>query len=310
LWDRWDHGRDRAWLAAIYPLMRGAAEFFVDTLQTSPQGLITSPSISPENRHPFGASVCAGPAMDRQILRDLFDRTADAAAVLGKDAGFAATLRQTRAALAPDRIGKAGQLQEWLEDWDEAAPEQDHRHVSHLYALYPGQQIDPDETPDLARAAQVSLNRRGDESTGWATAWRIALWARLRDGARAHKILRSLLSPARTYPNMFDAHPPFQIDGNFGGSTAMAEMLMQSRKGTLHLLPALPKAWASGRARGLVARGGVVVDLDWAEGRLTQALIKPMKSGKITVRLGDQRRTLQLSRGRMIALKGSDLATS
>lgn len=310
LWDRWDHGRDRAWLAAIYPLMRGAAEFFVDTLQTSPQGLVTSPSISPENRHPFGASVCAGPAMDRQILRDLFDRTADAAAVLGKDAGFAATLRQTRAALAPDRIGKAGQLQEWLEDWDEAAPEQDHRHVSHLYALYPGQQIDPDETPDLARAAQVSLNRRGDESTGWATAWRIALWARLRDGARAHKILRSLLSPARTYPNMFDAHPPFQIDGNFGGSTAMVEMLMQSRKGTLHLLPALPKAWASGRARGLVARGGVVVDLDWAEGRLTQALLKPMKSGKITVRLGDQRRTLQLSRGRMIALKGSDLATS
>ncbi len=309
LWDRWDHGRDRAWLAAIYPLMRGAAEFFVDTLQTSPQGLVTSPSISPENRHPFGASVCAGPAMDRQILRDLFDRTADAAAVLGKDAGFAATLRQTRAALAPDRIGKAGQLQEWLEDWDEAAPEQDHRHVSHLYALYPGQQIDPDETPDLARAAQVSLNRRGDESTGWATAWRIALWARLRDGARAHKILRSLLSPTRTYPNMFDAHPPFQIDGNFGGSTAMVEMLMQSRKGTLHLLPALPQAWASGRARGLVARGGVVVDLDWAEGCLTQALIKPMESGKIIVRLGDQRRTLQLSRGRMVALKGSDLAT-
>ena len=310
LWDRWDHGRDRAWLSAIYPLMRGAAEFFLDTLQISPQGLVTSPSISPENRHPFGASVCAGPAMDRQILRDLFDRTADAATVLGKDAGFAATLRQTRAALAPDRIGKAGQLQEWLEDWDEAAPEQDHRHVSHLYALYPGQQIDPDETPDLAQAAQVSLNRRGDESTGWATAWRIALWARLRDGARAHKILRSLLSPARTYPNMFDAHPPFQIDGNFGGSTAMVEMLMQSRQGTLHLLPALPQAWASGSARGLVARGGVVVDLDWAQGRLTQALIKPMESGQITVRLGDQRRTLQLSRGRMIALRGSGLTTS
>ncbi len=310
LWDRWDHGRDHAWLAAIYPLMRGAAEFFLDTLQTSAQGLVTSPSISPENRHPFGASVCAGPAMDRQILRDLFDRTADAAAVLDKDAGFAEQLRQTRAALAPDRIGKAGQLQEWLEDWDDAAPEQDHRHVSHLYALYPGQQIDPDETPDLAQAAQVSLNRRGDESTGWATAWRIALWARLRDGARAHKILRSLLSPARTYPNMFDAHPPFQIDGNFGGSTAIVEMLLQSRKGTLHLLPALPQAWPSGSARGLVARGGVVVDLDWAQGRLTHALIKPMESGQITVRLGDQRRTLQLSRGRMITLKGSSLTTS
>lgn len=310
LWDRWDHGRDRAWLAAIYPLMRGAAEFFLDTLQTSPQGLITWPSISPENRHPFGASICAGPAMDRQILRDLFDRTADAAAVLGKDADFAAQLRQTRAALAPDRIGKAGQLQEWLEDWDEGAPEQDHRHVSHLYALYPGQQIDPDETPDLARAVQISLNRRGDESTGWATAWRIALWARLRDGERAHKILRSLLSPARTYPNMFDAHPPFQIDGNFGGSTAIVEMLLQSRKGTLHLLPALPKAWVTGSARGLVARGGVVVDLAWTQGCLTHALLKPMESGPMTVRLGNQRRTLQLAKGRMVTLKGSSLATS
>lgn len=310
LWDRWDHGRDRAWLAAIYPLMRGAAEFFLDTLQTSPQGLITSPSISPENRHPFGASICAGPAMDRQILRDLFDRTADAAAVLGKDADFAAQLRQTRAALAPDRIGKAGQLQEWLEDWDEGAPEQDHRHVSHLYALYPGQQIDPDETPDLARAVQISLNRRGDESTGWATAWRIALWARLRDGERAHRILRSLLSPARTYPNMFDAHPPFQIDGNFGGSTAIVEMLMQSRGSLLHLLPALPRAWPDGSARGLVARGGIVVDLAWSKGALTHARLQPMESGVIDVRLGEIRRTIKLTSGRIVTLEGSTLAAS
>lgn len=310
LWDRWDHGRDRAWLAAIYPLMRGAAEFFLDTLQTSPQGLITSPSISPENRHPFGASICAGPAMDRQILRDLFDRTADAAAVLGKDADFAAQLRQTRAALAPDRIGKAGQLQEWLEDWDEGAPEQDHRHVSHLYALYPGQQIDPDETPDLARAVQISLNRRGDESTGWATAWRIALWARLRDGERAHKILRSLLSPARTYPNMFDAHPPFQIDGNFGGSTAIVEMLLQSRGSLLHLLPALPRAWPDGSARGLVARGGIVVDLAWNKGSLVHARLQPMESGVIDVRLGDVRRSVRLVAGRIVTLKGPALAPS
>lgn len=310
LWDRWDHGRDRAWLAAIYPLMRGAAEFFLDTLQTSPQGLITSPSISPENRHPFGASICAGPAMDRQILRDLFDRTADAAAVLGKDADFAAQLRQTRAALAPDRIGKAGQLQEWLEDWDEGAPEPDHRHVSHLYALYPGQQIDPDETPDLARAVQISLNRRGDESTGWATAWRIALWARLRDGERAHKILRSLLSPARTYPNMFDAHPPFQIDGNFGGSTAIVEMLLQSRGSLLHLLPALPRAWPDGSARGLVARGGIVVDLAWNKGSLVHARLQPMESGVIDVRLGDVRRSVRLVAGRIVTLKGPALAPS
>lgn len=310
LWDRWDYGRDRAWLAAIYPLMRGAAEFLLDTLQSSPQGLVTSPSISPENRHPFGASVCAGPAMDRQILRDLFDRTAAAAAVLGKDEDFAEQLRQTRAALAPDRIGKAGQLQEWLEDWDEAAPEQDHRHVSHLYALYPGHQINPDGTPELARAAAVSLNRRGDELTGWATAWRIALWARLRDGERAHRILRSLLSPARTYPNMFDAHPPFQIDGNFGGSTAIVEMLMQSRGSLLHLLPALPRAWPDGSARGLVARGGIVVDLAWSKGTLTHARLQPMESGVIDVRLGEIRRTIKLTSGRIVTLEGSTLAAS
>ncbi|MDF8332770.1 glycoside hydrolase family 95 protein [Novosphingobium cyanobacteriorum] len=309
LWDRWDHGRDRAYLAAIYPLMRGAAEFFLDTLQSTPQGLVTSPSISPENRHPFGASVCAGPAMDRQILRDLFDRTADAALLLGRDADFAAELRETRARLAPDRIGKLGQLQEWLEDWDEAAPEQDHRHVSHLYALYPGHQIDLDRTPELAQAARVSLNRRGDESTGWATAWRMALWARLRDADRAHAILRALLAPARTYPNLFDAHPPFQIDGNFGGATAITEMLLQSRSGTLHLLPALPRAWPQGRATGLVARGGVVVDLAWADRALCEAVLHPMEIQDCEVRLGPVRRTLRLVKGRPVRLIGTTLST-
>ncbi len=307
LWDRWDHGRDRAWLDAIYPLMRGAATFFLDTLQPSPVGLVTSPSISPENAHPFGASVCAGPAMDRQILRDLFSRTADAAMVLGRDADFAARLLETRARLAPDRIGRAGQLQEWLEDWDEAAPEPDHRHVSHLYALYPSHQIDPDDTPDLARAARVSLDRRGDESTGWATAWRIALWARLRDGARAHSILRALLSPQRTYPNMFDAHPPFQIDGNFGGATAIVEMLMQGREGWLHLLPALPAAWPQGSARGLVARGGIVIDLAWANGGLTEARLFPMETQTCNVRSGAARRRLELRAGRPVVLTGPEL---
>lgn len=304
LWDRWDYGRDRAWLAAIYPLMRGAAEFFLDTLQAVPEGLVTSPSISPENRHPFGASVCAGPAMDRQILRDLFTRTADAAAVLGRDADFAEKLRETRARLAPDCIGKAGQLQEWLEDWDEAAPEQDHRHVSHLYALYPAHQIDPDRTPELAAAAKISLNRRGDQSTGWATAWRIALWARLRDGERAHSILRGLLAPARTYPNMFDAHPPFQIDGNFGGAAAIAEMLLQSERGRLHLLPALPRAWPEGRVRGIVARGGVVVDLAWSGGALTEAVLRAMDALDCEVRLGDLRRSFALKSGQSIRLTG------
>lgn len=309
LWDRWDYGRDQAWLAAIYPLMRGAAEFFLDTLQEAPEGLVTSPSISPENRHPFGASVCAGPAMDRQILRDLFARTADAAAVLGRDAELTAQLRQTRARLAPDCVGKAGQLQEWLEDWDEAAPEQDHRHVSHLYALYPGHQIDPDRTPELADAAKVSLNRRGDQSTGWATAWRIALWARLRDGERAHSILRGLLAPARTYPNMFDAHPPFQIDGNFGGAAAIAEMLVQSERGRLHLLPALPRDWPEGRARGLVARGGVVVDLTWSGGVLAEAVLRAMDAQDCEVRLGNIRRSLALKSGQSMRLAGPDLTS-
>ena len=307
LWDRWDYGRDRSWLAAIYPLMRGAAEFFLDTLQEAPEGLVTSPSISPENRHPFGASVCAGPAMDRQILRDLFARTADAAQVLGRDAGFAAELLEVRARLAPDRVGKAGQLQEWLEDWDLAAPEQDHRHVSHLYALYPGHQIDPDSTPELAAAAKVSLNRRGDQSTGWATAWRIALWARLRDGERAHAILRGLLGPARTYPNMFDAHPPFQIDGNFGGAAAIAEMLLQGERGRLHLLPALPRAWPDGRARGLVARGGVVVDLAWSGGVLAEAVLRAMDTQDCEVRHGEVRRSLALKSGQSMRLTGPDL---
>ncbi|WP_225204998.1 glycoside hydrolase family 95 protein [Novosphingobium huizhouense] len=307
LWDRWDHGRDDAWLAAIYPLLRGAAEFFVDTLQPSPAGLVTSPSISPENRHPFGASVCAGPAIDRQILRDLFERTADAADRLQADASFARQLRDLRSRLAPDRIGKAGQLQEWLEDWDEAAPEPDHRHVSHLYALYPGRQIDPDRTPDLAAAARVSLERRGDQSTGWATAWRIALWARLRDGERAHRILRALLAPARTYPNMFDAHPPFQIDGNFGGASAIAEMLLQSGGGALHLLPALPAAWTQGRARGLVARGGIVVDLAWRHGALAEARLVPMRAQACDVRLGQAMRRLALEPGRAAVLRGPGL---
>jgi len=310
LWDRWDYGRDPAYLAAIYPLLRGACLFFLDTLQRAPQGLVTSPSISPENVHPFGASVCAGPAMDRQILRDLFDRTADAAEILHHDADVAAQIRKARAALAPDRIGKSGQLQEWLEDWDDAAPEPHHRHVSHLYALYPSQQIATDTTPALAEAARVSLDRRGDESTGWATAWRIALWARLGDGERAHRILRFLLGRGRTYPNLFDAHPPFQIDGNFGGCAAIAEMLLNSRDGRLHLLPALPKAWAAGEISGLVARGGIRVDIAWADGMLTQATLTPMRDQDCRVVLGTATRDLRLVQGRPLRLTGPRLISA
>lgn len=309
LWDRYDYGRDIGYLRSVYPLMRGAALFFLDTLQTDPPSgyLVTNPSLSPENEHPQGASLCAGPAMDQQILRDLFDRTAQAAAILHTDAGFAAQLRATRARLAPDRIGAQGQLQEWQADWDAAAPDPHHRHVSHLYGLFPSGQIDLDATPALARAARRSLELRGDESTGWATAWRANLWARLRDGDHAHSILVFLLGAERTYPNLFDAHPPFQIDGNFGGTRAVAEMLMQSRDGELLLLPALPRAWPSGSVRGLRARGAIGVDIVWRGGRLERAVLTADVPGSLVVRCGDARRSVRPAPGKSVILNGPGL---
>jgi alpha-L-fucosidase 2 len=309
LWARYDYGRDAKWLATVYPLMRGAAEFFVDVLQRDPSTgfLITNPSLSPENRHPHGASLCAGPAMDMQILRDLFEQTAAAADVLGVDAPFAAQLRTLRGQLAPDKVGALGQLQEWQDDWDAAAPERDHRHVSHLYGLYPSHQINLQDTPALAAAARRSLEIRGDESTGWATAWRANLWARLGDGEHAHRILRFLLGPGRTYPNMFDAHPPFQIDGNFGGAAAIAEMLLQSRNDEIILLPALPQAWPNGSVRGLRARGACTVDLEWRGHQLTRATLVSATGGDYRVHLGTRSITVKLKPGRPLRLPGTRL---
>ena len=312
LWDRYDYGRDRAFLASVYPLMKGAATFFLDTLVTDPATgrLMTSPSLSPENAHPMGASICAGPAMDQQILRDLFDQTAKAAAILNTDADFAAQVTAARAKLAPDKIGAQGQLQEWQADWDAAAPEPKHRHVSHLYGLFPSEQIDMDATPALAAAARRSLELRGDESTGWATAWRAALWARLRDGEHAHRILRFLLGPGRTYPNMFDAHPPFQIDGNFGGARAVAEMLMQSRGDEILLLPALPQAWPTGSISGLRARGRCRVDLNWRGGTLDHVALTGDEPGERVLRYGAARRTVQLRPGRPVRLSAAQLISA
>jgi len=308
LWVHWDHTRDRALAARLYPLLRGASLFFLDTLVEDPggRGLVTSPSISPENQHPFGSAVCSGPAMDRQIVRDLFAHTAEAAALLQVDPELHATLERTRARIAPDRVGRAGQLQEWLEDWDEQAPDPHHRHVSHLYAVYPSSQINVRDTPDMIAAAKRSLDQRGDLTTGWGTAWRACLWARMGDGERAHRILTGLLGPRRTYPNLFDAHPPFQIDGNFGGSAAILEMLVQSWGGELRLLPALPTAWPAGRVSGVRARGGLTVDLSWRNGRVAALRLSGPASSPVRLVIGHERRDARLNASGRLEMRGDD----
>ena len=246
--------------------------------------------------------------MDSQILRDLFSSVTQAARELDVDRDLRTVWTATRARLAPNQVGGAGQLQEWLEDWDARAPEQDHRHVSHLYGLYPGRDIDVRRTPDLARAARRSLEMRGDIATGWATAWRINLWARLGEGNRAYDILKFLLGPERTYPNLFDAHPPFQIDGNFGGVSGMVAMLVQCDDGEIRLLPALPSAWPTGRVTGLRARGGFEIDLSWKDGAVERATVRSRLGRSLRLRYGDIVRNVErTTRGAAFVFEGDRL---
>ncbi|MDG3443922.1 glycoside hydrolase family 95 protein [Nitrospirillum amazonense] len=314
LWDHYDYGRDKAFLADIYPILKGASQFFLDTLLVLPGSdwLVTNPSLSPENVHPLGTTLCAGPAMDRQILRDLFASIVRAGEILGKDADFRAKVAAARERLPPDRIGGAGQLQEWLEDWDMQAPEIHHRHVSHLYAVYPSDQITRRDTPDLIKAARKTLEIRGDDATGWGLGWRLNLWARLGDGDHAHAILKLLLGPDRTYPNLFDAHPPFQIDGNFGGTAGMVEMLVQSIGDDIELLPALPRAWGHGSLRGVRVRGQGRLDLVWKDGTLAQAALRNAgaQPQRWQVRLGEDVVAVTVPAGgeKRVALKNGRLA--
>jgi alpha-L-fucosidase 2 len=299
----WDHAefaaRPEPLMRRLLPLLEGATRFFLDVLQPLPGSnyLVTVPTTSPENVHPHGAALCAGPTMDNQILRDLFNAYLAACEQLGVTSDMQEEARSARDRLPPHRIGKAGQLQEWMEDWDMEVPEINHRHVSHLYGLFPSQQITLDQTPDLAAAARKSLELRRDETTGWGIGWRINLWARLGQGDHAHAALALLLSPSRSYTNLFDAHPPFQIDGNFGGAAGIIEMLVQSRVGEVRLLSALPSQWPNGAIRGVRARGGLELDLSWRQACPYAISIRSTRAQSVSLIWDDQCKSITLQAG-------------